>query len=186
MTMIWPLAAKLHPVLWQQRPRWTAGLAIPELPVLPWEDVDRPPVVFGSYDAPPIAALTVPTNFALAALRAVSAPLSSFVHPQRPQLYSSWLTVPAVVHQLRPYPPTSFQIAGTTKDATGTPLGNCTVHLFNTVTDVLLQVVQSDATGAFTFRGVGQPPDAYYLVAYKQGSPDVAATSVNTLTGTWP
>lgn len=91
--------------------------------------------------------------------------------------------VPLVVHKLTPYPPTYFRLTGLTKDSTGAVLGNCTVHWFNTATDVLIDVTTSDANGLFEFRSGGQPPNAYYLVAYKPGSPAVAGTTVNTLTG---
>lgn len=92
--------------------------------------------------------------------------------------------VPSVVHQLLPYPPTYFRIAGTTKDSTGAALGNCIVDWFDTATNVLIGTTTSDASGLFEFRSAGQPPNAYYLVAYKAGSPDVTGASVNTLVGT--
>lgn len=91
---------------------------------------------------------------------------------------------PRPVHQLLPKPPTYFTISGTTKDSNGAALGNCVVDWFNTEADVKLDSVTSDANGAFEFRNAGQPPTTYYLVAYKPGSPDVAGTTVNTLTGT--
>lgn len=91
---------------------------------------------------------------------------------------------PSVVHELKPYPPTYFRITGTTKDSTGAALGNCVVDWFNTADDTKLDTATSDANGLFEFRTAGQPPNAYYLVAYKSGSPDVAGTSVNTLVGT--
>jgi len=183
MPILWPLAAKLQPVLWQQRPIWTANCPIPELPVLPWEDVDRPPVVFGRYDAPPIAALTVPTNFGLAALRLVSQSLNSFLHPQRPQVYSAWLAIPAVVHQLLPYPPTQIQIVGVTKDETGAATAGFTVYLFDmsTGTPVLMQTTVSDATGTYRFPVRGDLK--YWAVSYKAGTPDKAGATRNDLTG---
>jgi hypothetical protein len=101
--------------------------------------------------------------------------LSSFVDLPTP--------FPTVVHELKPSPPTYFRISGTTKDATGAVLGNCTVDWFNTADDLKLDTTTSDANGLFEFRTAGQPPNAYYLVAYKAGSPDVAGTTVNTLVG---
>lgn len=94
------------------------------------------------------------------------------------------VSVPRVVHRLLPYPPTYFRIVGTTKDANGVALGSCVVDWFRTSDDVKLDTVTSDANGLFEFRTAGQPPNAYYLVAYKAGSPDVAGTTVNTLVGT--
>jgi hypothetical protein len=93
------------------------------------------------------------------------------------------LTPPTVVHQLLPYPPTQFRLTGTTRDTTGVALGSCTVDWFNTADDVKIDSTTSDANGLFEFRTAGQPPNAYYLVAYKAGSPDVAGTTVNSLTG---
>lgn len=91
---------------------------------------------------------------------------------------------PSAIHQLLPYPPTYFRIAGTTKDSTGAALGSCVVEWFDTATDQKLGTVTSDANGLFEFRTAGQPPNAYYLVAYKSGSPDVAGTTSQTLVGT--
>lgn len=92
-------------------------------------------------------------------------------------------TQPSVVHH--PInPAVYFRITGTTKDSTGAALGSCVVQWFNTADDRLLSETTSDANGLFEFRTAGQPPNAYYLVAYKQGSPDVAGTTVNTLVGT--
>lgn len=82
-----------------------------------------------------------------------------------------------------PYPPTYFRITGITKDSTGAVLGNCIVDWFNTANDALLGTTTSDVNGAFEFRTAGQPPNAYYLVAYKAGAPDVTGATVNTLTG---
>lgn len=90
---------------------------------------------------------------------------------------------PSVVHELKPIPPQYFKITGTTKDSSGVALGSCSVDWFDTATDVRLDTTTSDTSGAFEFRTAGQPPNAYYLVAYKAGSPDVAGTTVNTLTG---
>jgi hypothetical protein len=89
---------------------------------------------------------------------------------------------PRVVHQLLPYPPTAFRISGFTKDSTGTILAGCTVHMLKTVNDQLQEVVVSGPDGYFQFKYAGQS-SSYYLVAYKPGSPDVAGTTINTLTG---
>jgi hypothetical protein len=91
--------------------------------------------------------------------------------------------VPSVVHQLLPYPPTNFKISGITKDSTGAVLASCTVDLFITSTNILFGTATSDANGYYQFLGIGQPPTAFYIVAYKAGSPDVAGTTVNTLVG---
>jgi hypothetical protein len=74
----------------------------------------------------------------------------------------------------------AFSLAGVTRDSTGTPLGTCTVKLFEAATDIEVGQTTSDGAGAFTFR-LGNNAGYFYLVAYKPGSPDVAGTSVNTL-----
>ena len=94
------------------------------------------------------------------------------------------LAMPRVVHRLLPYPPTYFRVTGTTLDSNGAALGGCVVLLFLTATDVLFAATTSDAGGFFEFRSASQSPTMlYYLVAYKAGSPDIAGTTVNTLTG---
>jgi hypothetical protein len=74
------------------------------------------------------------------------------------------------------------RISGITKNAAGAVLGGCAVHLLRTADDVEVDQVVSDA-GDGTY-SVGAPTDdTYYAVAYLPGSPDVAGTTVNTLTG---
>lgn len=114
----------------------------------------------------------------------VNLPWNAIGHPALVDLPLTALKLPLVVHPILPLPPTYFRIAGTTRDATGAALGTCVVDLFRTSDDVKLDSVTSDAEGLFEFRTAGQPPNAYYLVAYKAGSPDVAGTTVNTLVGT--
>jgi hypothetical protein len=83
-----------------------------------------------------------------------------------------------------PLPVSRFTISGVTRDSVGAVLGACTVHLFRTADDLLFEVVTSDpTTGAFSVSAVGLA-EQYYLVAYHPGSPDVAGTTLNTLTGT--
>lgn len=101
-----------------------------------------------------------------------------------PSLIDVPFRYPRPIHELLPKPPTQFKITGTTKDSAGAALGNCVVDWFRTSDDAKLDSVTSDANGLFEFRTAGQPPNAYYLVAYKAGSPDVAGTTVNTLVGT--
>jgi hypothetical protein len=75
-------------------------------------------------------------------------------------------------------------ISGVTKGSTGSVLGSCAVELFTTTDDVLFARTTSDATtGAYSF-SVPSNGWAFYCVAYKAGSPDVAGTTVNTLYGT--
>jgi hypothetical protein len=72
-------------------------------------------------------------------------------------------------------------VIGVTRDSTGAPLGGCTVDLFNTAGDVVVDTVVSEPDGYFA---VGDPNGVNcYMVAYLAGAPDVAGTTVNTLTG---
>jgi hypothetical protein len=68
-----------------------------------------------------------------------------------------------------------------TEDGTGAPLGNCTVHCFRTSNDVLVDLQPSDASGNYEVSVYDDGP--FYCVAYKAGSPDVAGTTSNQLTG---
>lgn len=74
-------------------------------------------------------------------------------------------------------------ISGITKDSTSTPLPFCTVQLFNTNDDTYIGEVISDSVGAYAFTLNGNV-NPKYAVAYLVGSPDVAGTTVNTLTPT--
>lgn len=74
--------------------------------------------------------------------------------------------------------------SGVTKDENSAVVGGCTVSLFRTLDDVLVDRVISDAvTGAFTFTTTGLA-EQYYLVLYKDGTPALGGTTVNTLVGT--
>lgn len=73
-----------------------------------------------------------------------------------------------------------FVVSGVTRDSSGAPLAGVTVDLFLSASDIKVDSVISDGAGAFTFGATAGP---YYIVAYLAGAPDVAGTSVNTLTG---
>jgi hypothetical protein len=77
----------------------------------------------------------------------------------------------------------AFGFAGITRDQYGSPLPACTVKLFRTADDVLLDTQVSDANGAFVMR-TSYYPDQHYIYTRKAGSPDVQGVSVNTLIGT--
>jgi hypothetical protein len=184
--IIWPLLAKLNPILAaQQRPRWTGGRPVSKLPSLPWDDMDRPPSInYGRTDLPPTAMSTMPSNFGLCAIRLISVRPSEISKPP----YAQAIRQPAVVHAIKPLPPKYYSITGITKDSSGNVLANCVVELHRTIiptnTDVITIVdrTTSDANGVFEFRSAATVSN-YYLVAYKAGSPDVAGTTVNTLVG---
>jgi hypothetical protein len=88
--------------------------------------------------------------------------------------------------------PRRYRISGITRNSTGAVLGGCTVDVFDTRTRVLQGTVVSDATtGEYSLDvsaerdvsdGSTQPPQ-FFVVAYLDGAPDVAGTSVNTLVG---
>lgn len=71
---------------------------------------------------------------------------------------------------------------GISRDQYGSPLGGCVVQLFRTSDDLFIMETTSDSAGNFTLFS-WYTPDQHYIVAYKAGSPDVAGTTVNTLTG---
>ena len=75
----------------------------------------------------------------------------------------------------------SRDIRGVTRDSSGNVLGTCVVKCYDTLTDTVIFTTTSDENG--NFAGTVPNTNEHYLVAYKVGSPDVAGTSVNTLTG---
>lgn len=72
-------------------------------------------------------------------------------------------------------------INGQTKDASGNPLGSCTVEIVRTSNDSKIDKQNSDANGLYDISVYDDGP--FYAVAYKAGAPDVAGTTVNTLVG---
>lgn len=68
-----------------------------------------------------------------------------------------------------------------TKTSVGVALPGCMVDAFQTADDVKVGFALSDASANYE---ISIYTDAlHYVVAYLAGSPDVAGTSVNTLTG---
>lgn len=73
------------------------------------------------------------------------------------------------------------KVTGVTFNANGDPLAGATVSLFNTATGLLVDTQISDSAGNYQ---CGDPNAvACFAVAYKAGSPDIAAATVNTLLG---
>jgi hypothetical protein len=70
---------------------------------------------------------------------------------------------------------------GITKDSAGAALAACTVDLFRTSDDMKVGTAVSDGAGNYEVYSYDAGP--FYVVAYKAGAPDVAGTTVNTLTG---
>lgn len=84
----------------------------------------------------------------------------------------------------KPFRSSSFStrnaaITGVTRDSAGLALAACTVDLFRTVDDLLMNSTVSDVSGNYTFYPTVAGP--YYIVAYLAGAPDVAGTTVQTL-----
>lgn len=75
-------------------------------------------------------------------------------------------------------------LKGITKDATGTPISGVIVQGFVTATDAYVGEVQSREDGSYDLGTQTAAGVQHYLVAYKPGSPDIAGTTVNTLTAT--
>ena len=108
--------------------------------------------------------------------------MSGQVDAFRPRITGHW--GPKATFRKRPFigrlsthAPT---LNGITRDSTGAALGNCAVEIFRTWDDVRIGKTTSDGAGNFQFFPTSSGP--YYLVAYLPGSPDVAGTTVNTLT----
>lgn len=75
-------------------------------------------------------------------------------------------------------------IKGITKDSVGATVANAIVQGFVTSTDAYVGEVTSGEDGTYTLGTETIPGVQHYLVAYKAGSPDIAGTTVNTLTST--
>ena len=82
----------------------------------------------------------------------------------------------------------NYAVSGVTKDSTGTPLGGCTVDVFESNVSEPRRFVGravSDANGNYSIMVNG--PDTgmtFEAVAYLAGAPDRAGVTVNTLAGT--
>lgn len=75
-------------------------------------------------------------------------------------------------------------LRGTCVDASDVPVANAIVQAFVTSTDTYVGEVQANADGTYVLGVETLAGVQHYLVAYKPGSPDVAGTTVNTLTNT--
>jgi hypothetical protein len=83
--------------------------------------------------------------------------------------------------EIDPYfPERNLRIAGVTRDSSGTPLGGCTVRLFDAANDVATGSVVSDGSGNFTIsipNGLSQKQTTtWYLVATDSAGLQVGAT----------
>ena len=76
-----------------------------------------------------------------------------------------------------------YGFAGVTRDVNGTAVGSCTVKLFRTADDSLIDTIVSDTSGNFLL-GSAYYPEGHYIVAHKTGSPDIDGVTPNNLIGT--
>lgn len=76
-------------------------------------------------------------------------------------------------------------IKGYTKDSGAVAIANATVQAFRTSDDFYLGQDVSRDDGSYTCPTDVAAGTACYLVAYKAGAPDVAGTTVNTITPTY-
>lgn len=74
-----------------------------------------------------------------------------------------------------------YFIRGTCKDALSNVLGGAVVQGFRTSDDLFVGQTACDDRGVYEL-GTIYTSDAHYLVAYYPGSPDLAGSTVNTLT----
>lgn len=74
-----------------------------------------------------------------------------------------------------------YGVVGVTRDEYGSVLGGCTVRLFRTSDNLLVDTTLSDALSGRYLASTPYYPDAHYLVVYKTGVPDRYGTSPNTL-----
>lgn len=73
-------------------------------------------------------------------------------------------------------------LSGVTRSSNNAALGSSAVSVFDTASNTLVAQTTSSALGEFAAPLYSTGP--FYMVAYKSGSPDVAGTTVNTLTPT--
>ena len=75
-----------------------------------------------------------------------------------------------------------YGFVGVTRDSFGAPARNCTVKLFRTSDDLLIDKTVSDLYGNFLLNTPFYP-DTHYIVAHKTDAPPINGASVNTLIG---
>jgi hypothetical protein len=88
-----------------------------------------------------------------------------------------------MIRVLPPFPSLAggYSISGITKTGAGVPIGGCTVDLYLTDGKILVGSTTSNpATGAYSFPGLINHL-AFYVVARKEGAPDLAGTTINDL-----
>lgn len=74
-----------------------------------------------------------------------------------------------------------YSLIGVTRNAVGATLPNCLVQLYRSADRSYVHSMTSDANGNYAIPASNLLQ--HFLIAYLPGSPDVAGTTVNTLTG---
>lgn len=92
---------------------------------------------------------------------------------------SSWGTY----DQIGPGGASRYGFVGVTRDSNGTPVGNCSIKLFRTSDNSLIDITNSDPQGNFLLNTPFYP-DAHYIVCHKNDGPVISGASTNTLIGT--
>lgn len=163
--IIWPLMGKLtQPVFLQQRPKWTGGLRIPELPRLPWEFRQMP--LLGGMNGQKYAGTAL-----------IQPSIASLTFGFRLSLQQKISNQPNVIFPRTTITPTRFTLAGVSRDSTGAVLANCQVLVFRTYDKVLAAETTSDGSGAWSV--IVDRLQQHFMVEYKPGAPDVFGTSLN-------
>jgi hypothetical protein len=75
-------------------------------------------------------------------------------------------------------------IRGVCQDESAVAVANAIVQAFRTSDDMFVGQVQGNTDGTYTLATDTVAGTQHYLVAYKPGSPDIAGTTVNTITNT--
>jgi hypothetical protein len=75
----------------------------------------------------------------------------------------------------------NFAVSGVTKDSSGAALANCQVTLLKSADLSVVATGTSDGSGNYRLP-TPTNSDRYQVLSYKNGSPDVAGVTVNTLT----
>jgi hypothetical protein len=184
MVIIFPLREKIHRLFLQQRPKYTGGRRVVTLPVLPWNNMDRPPVIgYGKVNLPPTVSLILPINYGQCATGVQPILLNSIKQVKQVKQVK-----PQVVHPLKPLPATVYKLTGVSKDNTGAALGSCIMSLFrvdydsgNNLIYTFMGSTVSDASGNYSF--MVNTNSRYRVLADNSGN-TLAGSSLNTLTGT--
>jgi len=94
-------------------------------------------------------------------------------------LLAGYLTDYTRLENINITPAGLYKVAGYTRDQNNNPIPNCTVILFDALTDAKVASTVSDSSGYFEFTGLSSA-GAYYIRAYKSGTPNlIGVTSRN-------